>query len=164
MEYYFNSLFVLLVEPSISQRKIILQQFEEPGIEQYQSVDTGQQALDIIDSEHPDLVISAMFLEDMTGRDLVLEMRENPVCRDIPFMLISPKPHLPSSIRSSRPGHRRLWINLSIRFRSSRLSNQHFPRMPEGLNDSFRNEAAGNMGSRGYPVTHRRVHNPDAFL
>lgn len=89
MEYYFNSLFVLLIEPSISQRKIILQQFEELGIEQYRSVDTGQQALDIIDSEHPDLVISAMFLDDMTGRDLVLEMRENPVCLDIPFMLIS---------------------------------------------------------------------------
>ncbi len=89
MEHFLNSLMVLLIEPSSSQRKIILQQFEELGIDQVVSVNTGHEALEIIDHEQPDLVISAMFLDDMTGRDLVLEMRANPVCVDIPFMLIS---------------------------------------------------------------------------
>ncbi len=62
---------------------------EELGISQYEAVDTGHQALAVIDTEQPDLVISSMFLEDMTGKELVLEMRENPVTIDIPFMLIS---------------------------------------------------------------------------
>jgi len=89
MAHFLNSLYVLLVEPSSSQKKIILQQFDELGIEQVLTVDTGQQALDIIESEHPDLVISAMFLEDMTGKELVLDMRANPLTLNTPFMLIS---------------------------------------------------------------------------
>ena len=89
MHHYLNSLFVLLVEPSSSQKKIVAQQLEELGISQYETVDTGQEALEIIDTEQPDLVISSMFLEDMTGKDLVLEMRDNPVTTDTPFMLIS---------------------------------------------------------------------------
>jgi len=89
MPYYLNSLYVLLVEPSSSQKKIILQQFDDLGIEQVKTVDTGQQALDVIDTEQPDLVISAMFLDDMTGKDLVLEMRANPLTENTPFMLIS---------------------------------------------------------------------------
>jgi CheY-like chemotaxis protein len=89
MSHYLNSLYVLLVEPSRSQRRIVLQQFEDLGINQYDTVDTGEEALVRIDTEQPDLVISALFLDDMTGRDLVLEMRDNPVSRDTPFMLIS---------------------------------------------------------------------------
>ena len=67
----------------------MIQQLEELGISQYDTADTGEQALSIIDTEQPELVISAMFLEDMTGKELVLEMRENPVTRDTPFILIS---------------------------------------------------------------------------
>ncbi len=89
MKHYLNSLYVLLVEPSRSQRRIVLQQFEDLGIQQYDTVDTGEEALVKIDTEQPDLVISALFLDDMTGCDLVLEMRDNPVSVDIPFMLIS---------------------------------------------------------------------------
>ena len=82
-------MFVLLIEPSSSQNKIIVNQLEELGISEYQLVSTGMEALDVIDSEQPDLVISSMFLEDMTGKELVLEMRANPVSEDIPFILIS---------------------------------------------------------------------------
>ena len=89
MPHYLNSLYVLLVEPSSSQKKIILHQFEELGIEQVATADTGQQALDLIDHEHPDLVICAMFLEDLTGTELVLDMRANPLTVNTPFMLIS---------------------------------------------------------------------------
>lgn len=89
MKHYLNSLYVLLVEPSRSQRRIVLQQFEDLGILQVDAVDTGEEALVHIDTEQPDLVVSALFLEDMTGRDLVLEMRDNPVSVDTPFMLIS---------------------------------------------------------------------------
>ncbi len=89
MDQYLNSLYVVLIEPSIPQQKIVIQQFEDLGIQQFEVVSTGQSGLDLIDSEQPDLVVSAMFLEDMTGRDVVLEMRSNPVTENIPFMLIS---------------------------------------------------------------------------
>ena len=89
MDYFLNSLFVLLVEPSLVQRHIITDQFEDLGIGQYETAGNGQQALAVIEQEQPDLVISSMFLEDMTGTDLVLEMRANPFSEDTPFMLIS---------------------------------------------------------------------------
>lgn len=87
--HYLNSLFVLLVEPSSSQRKAVINQLDELGVSQYKTANTGHQALEIIDTEQPDLVISAMFLEDMDGTQLVLEMRATPNSQDIPFMLIS---------------------------------------------------------------------------
>lgn len=89
MDQNISALFVLLIEPSRSQRKIIIQQFEDLGVSNFEEVETGSDALDFIESEAPDLVISSMFLPDMTGKDLVLEMRENPATEETPFMLIS---------------------------------------------------------------------------
>lgn len=89
MENNLSTLYILLVEPSRSQRKIITMQFEDLGVLNFSEVENGGDALDIIETDSPDLVISSMFLPDMTGRDLVLEMRANPSTEDIPFMLIS---------------------------------------------------------------------------
>jgi len=89
MEDNLSALYILLVEPSRSQRKIITQQFDELGILNHAEVETGSDALDIIEAEAPDLVISTMHLPDMTGRELVLEMRDNSSTVEIPFMLIS---------------------------------------------------------------------------
>lgn len=89
MENNIPSLYVLLVEPSYSQRKIISQQFEDLGIANFLEVDNGNEALDCIETDPPDLVISSMFLPDMTGKDLVLEMRATKGTEEIPFMLIS---------------------------------------------------------------------------
>lgn len=89
MEHYLNSLYVLLVEPSTAQSTIISRQFEELGIEHFETARDGADALMILEEETPDLVISATYLPDMTGKDLVYELRANPLWRDIPFMLIS---------------------------------------------------------------------------
>ena len=89
MENNLSTLYILLVEPSRSQRKIITLQFEDLGVQNFSEVENGGDALDIIETDSPDLVISSMHLPDMTGRDLVLEMRANPGTEDIPFMLIS---------------------------------------------------------------------------
>lgn len=89
MQHFLNSLFILLIEPSHAQQKIISQQFEDLGVSQFDVCTEGREALDFIDSEQPDLVISSMYLPDMTGKDVVLEMRESPISRDTPFMLIS---------------------------------------------------------------------------
>lgn len=89
MDQSIASLYILLVEPSAIQRKIIVQQFEDLGVSQYTEVEAGEDALDVIETDTPDLVISAMHLPDMTGKDLVLEMRGSGAIIDIPFMLIS---------------------------------------------------------------------------
>ncbi len=80
---------ILLVEPSSTQRKLIVNGLDEAGIREIETVITGEQALQRIAASHPDLVISTMYLEDMTGTDLVTCMRSDRDLKDIPFMLIS---------------------------------------------------------------------------
>ena len=89
MEHILSSLYVVLVEPSQAQAKIIQGQFSELGITQYEYFDEGTAALDSIFSDTPDLVISSLYLPDMSGKDLVLKMREHEATVNTPFMLIS---------------------------------------------------------------------------
>lgn len=89
MEHQLAALFVVLIEPSRAQSKIVIQQFEELGIRQYTHFETGAAALESIFKDVPDMVISSLHLEDTTGRDLVLKMRENPATENTPFILIS---------------------------------------------------------------------------
>ncbi len=89
MELQLAALFVVLIEPSRAQCKIVKQQFEELGIKQYKHFETGEAALESIFNDVPDLVISSLHLEDMTGRDLVLKMRDNSKTEYTPFILIS---------------------------------------------------------------------------
>jgi len=89
MEHQLATLYVVLVEPSRSQSKIIIQQFEDLGIRQYKHVSKGTEAIGVIFDDVPDLVISSLHLEDMTGRDLVLKMRANAANETTPFILIS---------------------------------------------------------------------------
>ncbi len=80
---------IILVEPSTTQRNLIINSLDTAGIQEIEAVQTGEVALQRIAASHPDLVISAMYLEDMTGTELVIEMRNNSNIKDIPFMLIS---------------------------------------------------------------------------
>lgn len=89
MEHQMSSIYVVLVEPSTAQSKIILQQFEDLGISQFRHFRTGAEALDSIFNDVPDLVISSLHLKDMTGSDLVAEMREFETTENTPFILIS---------------------------------------------------------------------------
>ena len=84
-----HEMYVLLVEPSQPQSKYILNQLNEAGISRFESVKDGQSALDAMHMYRPDLVISSMYLPDMTGSDLIQAMRADEDLQDMPFMLIS---------------------------------------------------------------------------
>jgi len=94
-----NDLYILLIEPSSTQRKYIIQHLQEAGIGVVNGVVTGEEALHSMQKDMPDLVISNMYFADMTGIDLVTKMRENPITEEIPFMLISSE----SSFRMLEP-------------------------------------------------------------
>ena len=80
---------VMLVEPSSTQQKIISRQLEEVGIQKIITTQNGRQTLDSLNTANPDVVISALYLPDMSGTDLVHKMRENPATQDMGFILIS---------------------------------------------------------------------------
>jgi len=84
-----TDLIITVVEPSVTQSKIIINKLNKLGVTKIQYYPNGALALELIEKFPPDLVISAMYLSDMTATELVLKMRENPDSESIPFMLIT---------------------------------------------------------------------------
>lgn len=84
-----SALHILLVEPSSTQQKIIVQHLAEAGVADVHAVSNGKEVLEYISTHRPDLVISAMYLPDCTATDLLLGLRQSPDYQGIPFMLLS---------------------------------------------------------------------------
>lgn len=82
-------LFVYLVEPSHVQAKLIRGYLEALGIFRIEVYHDGTTALTKMHDTPPDLVISALYLPDMLGTDLVYAMRDDPYLEEITYMLVS---------------------------------------------------------------------------
>jgi serine/threonine protein kinase len=61
---------VLLVEPSRTQSVIIRKYLQDQGVQHVTTVAAGQPALQAVRQERPDVVLSALYLSDMTGVQL----------------------------------------------------------------------------------------------
>ena len=83
------SLDVFLAEPSRTQQLIITQHLQECGIESVTCVTSGAEMLTHFHKARPDLIISSMYLPDMTGVDLIHEIRKDSSSYDMAFLLIS---------------------------------------------------------------------------
>ena len=84
-----SELAILLIEPSSTQRKIILSHLKQEGVANIDGVATGEEAMDLIAHYPPDLIISAMYLPDTTATDLLKKIRGTESLKDINFMLVS---------------------------------------------------------------------------
>lgn len=91
---HLGDLSILLVEPSSTQRHIIEQQFNELGIRFISTASTGEAAIAEMRQEQPDVVISSLYLPDMTGTELLFQMRDDSTLLEIAFMLISSETRL----------------------------------------------------------------------
>ncbi len=84
-----SDLAITVIEPSPMQWHIIQKQLGELGVTRTDWFKSGKDALADMHKFQPDLVISTMYLPDMTGTELVQTMREDAELEAIPFMLIS---------------------------------------------------------------------------
>ncbi len=84
-----SDLLVMLVEPSSTQQRIVRQRLSELGIKDSIVIENGTDALREMISQQPDLVISALYLPDMTGTELVYAMREEEMFQNTAFVLVS---------------------------------------------------------------------------
>lgn len=80
---------ILLVEPSTMQLKLIMRQLQQAGISKIEGVSTGEEAMQHIANYPPDLVITAMYLPDMTAPELITNVQAQQASTDMAFMLIS---------------------------------------------------------------------------
>ncbi|MBU2917824.1 response regulator [Psychrosphaera sp. F3M07] len=80
---------ILLVEPSTTQQKIIVNLLKTENITHIQLANNIESALASIKLSAPDLVASAMHFTDGTALDLVKLLKNDPMTEDVPFMLVS---------------------------------------------------------------------------
>ncbi len=93
-EKEFTDLRVFLVEPSHTQQHIIKQFLLDLGISNITLIDSGKDLLSLLKQSLPDLIMSSMYLPDMTGADLVHEIRNDSDSYDMAFLLISSETNL----------------------------------------------------------------------
>lgn len=98
-----HELSILLAEPSAMQAKLIAGQLKQLGVARVETAASGNEALEAMRRERPDLVLSPMYLPDMTGTELILAMRSDAELADLPFVLISSedRPHILDPVRQS---------------------------------------------------------------
>lgn len=80
---------IILVEPSDTQRKIIIKQLAAADINHVEAVGSVKEAIDTINKHGADLVVSAMYFEDGTGLDIIKQIKNDDALSATPFMLIS---------------------------------------------------------------------------
>jgi len=71
------------------QRRVIIAALQNAGLINITEVETGSAALQQLDESPSDLVISSLYLPDMTGTELVHQIRNSSAHSDTAFMLIS---------------------------------------------------------------------------
>lgn len=89
MSASFGTLAVFLVEPSATQAKFIVAQLNAMGIDLVRVFASGGEALAAMRASRPDLVVSALYLPDMSGTELVGTMRAEHDLEQVAFILIS---------------------------------------------------------------------------
>lgn len=86
---HISELTLAIVEPSAVQGKLIEAELKKLAIVNILYQSCGKHALEQMQYDTPDLVVSAMYLPDMTGAELVESMRDDARLEAVPFMLIS---------------------------------------------------------------------------
>jgi CheY-like chemotaxis protein len=79
---------VLVADDSITVRKLVEQMLEARGV-QVLSAPSGKAAIEQIERERPDLVISDVVMPDKSGYDICTFVREHPELSSTPVLLIS---------------------------------------------------------------------------
>lgn len=80
---------ILLVEPSHTQLKVIMQHLHHEGATHIEGVASGMEALHSLQTHQPDLIVSSLYLPDMDAIKLIEQIKHNDALSHIPFMLIS---------------------------------------------------------------------------
>jgi two-component system chemotaxis response regulator CheY len=98
-----KSLSVYLIEPSSVQAKIIVGSLNAIGVSRIEVFENAQSGLAAMHAKRPDLVLSALYLPDMSGTELINAMRKDSSLEEIAFILVSSetRPQVLEPVRQS---------------------------------------------------------------
>jgi len=84
-----TALDALIVEPSTMQAKVIAQACQALGLPEPRHATSAAGAMESMRTRRPDVVISALYLPDSSGTELVQQMRAHPLLEQVAFILVS---------------------------------------------------------------------------
>ena len=98
-----SDLRVYLVEPSAVQARIIAGALRNLGVRHIDIFDTGAAVVSAMQKHRPDVVVSAYYLPDQTGTDLIHAIRADEQLVDVAFVLVSSetRPQALNGVRQS---------------------------------------------------------------
>lgn len=82
---------ILIVDDSYPMRAVIKKMIKASGFDvgEFYEAATGREALDILDQQWLDLVLSDYNMPDMNGLEMLKAMKENDMLKDIPVIMIT---------------------------------------------------------------------------
>lgn len=80
---------ILAVDDSATMRRIIKNQLKQAGFEEVDEAENGRDALLLLGRDRYDLVITDWNMPEMSGLDLVKEIRRSDAIRSIPILMIT---------------------------------------------------------------------------
>ena len=80
---------ILVVDDSATTRSLIASHLSESGEYDIVEASSGFEALKVLPSRKVDLIITDINMPDINGLELISFVRENPIYRDIPTMIIT---------------------------------------------------------------------------
>ena len=94
---------ILIVEDEESLLKLESILLTSKGYD-VRGVSNGQQALDAIDEEHPDLVLLDIMLPEIDGFEVCQRIKDNPETKDIPVIMLTAKKSREDMARGEKVG------------------------------------------------------------
>jgi two-component system, NtrC family, response regulator AtoC len=95
-----DSYSILVVDDEIQLCKIIMQKLRREGFTTFQA-HTGQEALDIVNKESVDAVLLDYMLPDMTGNDVLQEIKKD---KDVPVIMLTAYGNVENAVKSMKLG------------------------------------------------------------
>lgn len=84
-----DELRVLIVDDSFTSRRIVRQMLERMGIEQFAEAENGQQAIELIENQFFDLVVTDYNMPKMDGEQLSRFIRNQSTQQSVPVVMVT---------------------------------------------------------------------------
>ncbi|HEU4402931.1 MAG TPA: response regulator [Candidatus Polarisedimenticolia bacterium] len=79
---------ILVADDTVTVRKVAARLLIEAGYDVLEAVD-GRQALDLVQNEHPDLILLDLLMPKMTGFDVLREIKKTERIKKTPILIMS---------------------------------------------------------------------------
>lgn len=93
---------IAIIEDDIAISQMYRLKFESEGFE-VQTADNGKLGLEMLEVFRPDIVLLDMMMPEMTGDEMLVELRKKPWGKDVPVIILTNmgKEEAPASVKNS---------------------------------------------------------------